>query len=58
MEDRNSIPMAETAMKADVCRKAVSWATKGEVMHDPWVVFDHGLTVPRLPICSGDTLKW
>ncbi|KAF3571814.1 hypothetical protein F2Q69_00063805 [Brassica cretica] len=39
---RIPLPMAETALKADVCGKAVPWATKKEVMHDPWVVFDHG----------------
>ncbi|KAF3521905.1 hypothetical protein F2Q69_00050445 [Brassica cretica] len=42
LEVRNALPMVETALKADVCRKAVSWALKGEVMHDPWEVFDHG----------------
>ncbi|KAF2578249.1 hypothetical protein F2Q68_00002861 [Brassica cretica] len=36
------LPMSETALKADVYGKAVPWATKREVMHDPWVVFDHG----------------
>ncbi|KAF3495316.1 hypothetical protein DY000_02052805 [Brassica cretica] len=39
---RISLPMAETALKADVCGKSVPWATKREVMHGPWVVFDHG----------------
>ncbi|KAF3513027.1 hypothetical protein F2Q69_00003307 [Brassica cretica] len=39
---RIPLPMAETALKADVYGKAVPWATKREVMHDPWVVFDHG----------------
>ncbi|KAF2588806.1 hypothetical protein F2Q70_00039040 [Brassica cretica] len=34
---RIPLPMAETALKADVCGKAVPWATKREVMHDPWV---------------------
>ncbi|KAL0876237.1 hypothetical protein Bca101_025942 [Brassica carinata] len=29
MEGRNALPMVETALKADVCRKAVSWALKG-----------------------------
>ena len=42
MEGRNALPMVETALKADVGRKAVLWALKGEEMHDPWVVFDHG----------------
>ncbi|KAF3549260.1 hypothetical protein DY000_02004014 [Brassica cretica] len=31
------LPMSETALKADVYGKAVPWATKREVMHDPWV---------------------
>ena len=42
LEIRNALPMVETVLKADVCRKAVSWALKGEVVQDPWVVFDHG----------------
>ncbi|KAJ4868275.1 Uncharacterized protein Rs2_50176 [Raphanus sativus] len=41
-DDRIHSPSPRAALKANVCRKAVSWALKWEVMHDPWVVFDHG----------------
>ncbi|KAF2553101.1 hypothetical protein F2Q70_00026038 [Brassica cretica] len=34
---RIPLPMVETALKANVCRKAVSRALKEGVMHDPWI---------------------
>ncbi|KAJ4885248.1 hypothetical protein Rs2_35341 [Raphanus sativus] len=52
MEGRNALPMIETALKADVCRKAASWALKWEVMHDPWVYMirlDRGVQWRSMP---------
>ena len=42
MDGRIPLPMAETALKADVCGNAVSWETKGELMNDLWMMIDHG----------------
>ncbi|KAJ4872605.1 Uncharacterized protein Rs2_45727 [Raphanus sativus] len=41
-DDRIHSQSPRAALRAVVCRKAVSWVLKWEVMHDPWVVFDHG----------------
>ncbi|KAJ4906169.1 Uncharacterized protein Rs2_09827 [Raphanus sativus] len=57
-DDRIHSQSPRAALRAVVCRKAVSWELKLEVMHDPWVVFDHGLTHSRLPLCLRDTRKW
>ncbi|KAF3489231.1 hypothetical protein F2Q69_00051973 [Brassica cretica] len=37
-----SIPKGQCSLKGRLVWKAVSWGTKREVMHDLWMVIDHG----------------
>lgn len=38
---QTSLLRTETALKTDMCGEAVLWVTKGEVMHDLRMGFDH-----------------